>query len=166
MDHTNNLGSYELRPLDAMNNIRLRIIQMILGHKPMIQNAMNNSGFWITWMTPGHKLKVLDDMNNSRSLNLKPLDAMNNSRLRMTWTILCYEPLTLNAMNSSGLCMKWMTPGHELRNRCYEQLNVVDDMNGYESHEFRPLDAMKNSRVWMIWIIFCHMPIALNTMNN
>ena len=40
----NNLGSYELRPLDSMNNIGLRMIQIILGHEPMILNAMNNSG--------------------------------------------------------------------------------------------------------------------------
>ena len=38
----NNSGSYELRHLDAMNNIRLRVVRMILGHELMILNAMNN----------------------------------------------------------------------------------------------------------------------------
>ena len=44
MDDMNNSGSYELRPLHDMNNIRLRMIKMILGREPMILNAMNNSG--------------------------------------------------------------------------------------------------------------------------
>ena len=39
--------------------------------------------------------------------------------------------------------------------RCYEQLKVMDDMNDYESREFRPLYAMKSSKV-----------MALNAMNN
>ena len=42
MNDMNNSGSSELRPLDSMNNIGLRIIQMILGHEPMILNVMNN----------------------------------------------------------------------------------------------------------------------------
>ena len=42
MDDMNNSGSYELRTLYAMNNIGLRMIQMILGHEPMILNVMNN----------------------------------------------------------------------------------------------------------------------------
>ena len=44
MDDMNNSGCYELRPLDAMKNIGLRVICMILGHEPMILNVMNNSG--------------------------------------------------------------------------------------------------------------------------
>ena len=44
MDDMNKLRSYELRPLDSMNNIVLRMIRMILGHEPMILNAMNNLG--------------------------------------------------------------------------------------------------------------------------
>ena len=80
-----------------------------------------------SWITQGSRcyeqLRVLDDMNDSRSLNLRPLDAMNNSRLRMTWTILSCELMNLIDMNSLGLWMKWMTPGHKLRT----------------------LDAMKNS---------------------
>ena len=48
MDDMNNLGSYELRPIDAMNNIGLRMIGIILGREPIILNAMNNSGLWMT----------------------------------------------------------------------------------------------------------------------
>ena len=39
----NDLVSHDLRPLDAMNSLRLRIISMILGHEPMSPNVMNNS---------------------------------------------------------------------------------------------------------------------------
>ena len=46
MDDVNKSGSHELRPLDSMNNIGLRMIQMILGHEPMILNAMN-LGLWM-----------------------------------------------------------------------------------------------------------------------
>ena len=44
MDDVNNLGSCELRPLDAMNNLGIRMISTILGHEPMNFNIMNNSG--------------------------------------------------------------------------------------------------------------------------
>ena len=47
MDDMNNSVSYELRPLDAMNNIGLKMIYMILGHEPMILNAMNNLRLWM-----------------------------------------------------------------------------------------------------------------------
>ena len=52
------------------------------------------------------QLKVLDEMNDSRSRYLRLLDAINNSRSRITRMILGYEPMTLNAMNSSGLSMQ------------------------------------------------------------
>ena len=45
MDDMNKLGSNELWPLDAMNNIGLRMTSMILGREPMILNSMNNSRF-------------------------------------------------------------------------------------------------------------------------
>ena len=48
MDDMNNLESSKLRPLDAMNNIGLRMIQIILGGEPMILNVINNLGFWMT----------------------------------------------------------------------------------------------------------------------
>ena len=47
MDDMNNSGFYELRPLDAMNNIGLWMIQMIVGIEPMTLNVMNNSKLWI-----------------------------------------------------------------------------------------------------------------------
>ena len=37
----NNLKSYELKPLGAMNSLGLWMIWMILGHDPMTLNAMN-----------------------------------------------------------------------------------------------------------------------------
>ena len=40
----NDSGSLDLRPLDAMNNSRLRMIGMILGYKRMNLNAKNNLG--------------------------------------------------------------------------------------------------------------------------
>ena len=54
MDDMNDLVSYDLRPLDAMNHSRLWMLIMILHHvfKPLY--AMNNS-------------KVMDIMNNPRS---------------------------------------------------------------------------------------------------
>ena len=36
----NNLGSYELRPLDAMNNLEIRMISMILGHERCIEKDL------------------------------------------------------------------------------------------------------------------------------
>ena len=44
----NKSGSYELRPLDSMNNIGLKMIGMILYRELMILKAMNNSGLWMT----------------------------------------------------------------------------------------------------------------------
>ena len=44
----NDSVSHDLKPPDAMNSLRLRIILMILGREPMTLNAMNNSGMWIT----------------------------------------------------------------------------------------------------------------------
>ena len=43
----NNLGSYERRPLDAMNNLEIGMISMILGHEPTSLNVMNNSSLWM-----------------------------------------------------------------------------------------------------------------------
>ena len=39
----NNLGSYEFKPLDHTDSLRLLIIRMILGHEPKARNVMNNS---------------------------------------------------------------------------------------------------------------------------
>ena len=35
--------------------------------------------------------------------------------------------------------------------RCHEQLRVLDDMKDSRSHELKPLDAMNNSKLWIIW---------------
>ena len=48
VDDMNDLGSYEPRPLDAMNNLGFEMIQTILGREPMSLNVMNNSGLWMT----------------------------------------------------------------------------------------------------------------------
>ena len=39
---------------------------------------------------------------------------------------------------------------------CYEQLSIMDDMNELGSHEVKPLDAMYNSNLLMIWIYLLH----------
>ena len=44
----NDSGSYEPRPLDAMNNLRLRMIRTILDRELMSLNIMNSSGLWMT----------------------------------------------------------------------------------------------------------------------
>ena len=36
----NNLGSYELRPIDAMNNLEIRMISTILGHERCIEKDL------------------------------------------------------------------------------------------------------------------------------
>ena len=48
MDGMNDQESNELKPLDVMNNSRLRMIRMIHGHEPMSLNDMNNSKLWMT----------------------------------------------------------------------------------------------------------------------
>ena len=40
--------------------------------------------------------------------------------------------------------------------RCYEQLKVMDEMNELRSCVLRPLDYMKNSRLWMAWTTLGH----------
>ena len=45
MDDMKDLGSCELRPLDAMKSLRLWTIWKILGREPMDLNAMNRLGF-------------------------------------------------------------------------------------------------------------------------
>ena len=48
VDDMNNLGSYELNPLDFMNWSGLRKIQIILCHELKPLDAINNSGLWLT----------------------------------------------------------------------------------------------------------------------
>ena len=42
VDDINDAGSRDLRPLDSMNNLGLRIIWMILGCEPMALNVMKS----------------------------------------------------------------------------------------------------------------------------
>ena len=39
-------------------------------------------------------------------------------------------------------------------------------MKDFGSCELRPIDAMNNFVVWMIWKIFGHVSMAINSMNN
>ena len=64
MDDMNNSGSYELRPLDAKNNLEIRMIWTILDHEPKRLNVMNILGLWMIWRNLGHELKALDAMNS------------------------------------------------------------------------------------------------------
>ena len=91
LDGINDLGSHELTPLDAMKNLRLRMILMILCPNPMTLNAMNSLELWLTWTILGYelKLKAMVDMKN-----------------------LGCEPRALNTMKSLGLWMTWATLGH------------------------------------------------------
>ena len=61
----NDSVSYDLRPLDAMNSLGLRIISMILGCEPMSPNAMNDLGLWMKLKTSSHKVKALDKIKIS-----------------------------------------------------------------------------------------------------
>ena len=44
----NKLGSREIKPLDAMNNLGLLVILMILGCEEKAPNVMNNLGLGMT----------------------------------------------------------------------------------------------------------------------
>ena len=50
--------------------------------------------------------------------------------------------------------------------RCYEKLKVVDDMNNLDSHKLRPLDAMNNLGLRVIWTVIGHEEKAPNVMTN
>ena len=130
----------QLRVVDDMNDFG-SWAQGFRGYEQLkIVVDMKNSESYAQGSRCYEQLRVLDDMNDSWSRDLRPLDGMDNSRLRITWMILGCQPMTLNDVNSLGLCMKWMTPGHELR-------TVV---------------AMKNSRLWMIWMTTNPMGLGLS----
>ena len=127
------LGSREVRSLNALNYSRLRMIWTIFGRGPMTLNVMNESGIWMTWPTQGHELSALD--------------VMNNSGLWMTRTIPRHELRALNGMNISRLwliCMSW---AHGFGSN--ELLGVVNDMNDLRSYKLKPLGAMNSS--WLGW---------------
>ena len=48
MDEMNDSGSHDHKPLDAMNNSSLRMIQTILGCKPMTLDVKNSLGLCMT----------------------------------------------------------------------------------------------------------------------
>ena len=146
MDDMNNLRSYELRPLDTMNNSRLWMIWTILHHTLKQLDAMNNLGLWMTWMTLGHKLRALN--------------AMNNSRVWMRWATPSHELITLDAMKSLGLLITWAQDS-----RCYEQSRVVNYMNDLGSYKKSPLQAMNCSDLFT-WITLSHDLRAPEAMSN
>ena len=76
MDDMGNSGSYELRPLDDINNIALWMIWMILGHETMalkfyeqhkIIVNMNHFELWAQGSRCYEQLRVVDDFNDFRS---------------------------------------------------------------------------------------------------
>ena len=186
MDNIKDSELCELKPIGAINSLRLWMIWMILAREPKALYVMNWSGLWMTWMTKGHKLRaphamnnlrlidmndsmlsaqgsrcyeqlrVVDDMNNLGSYELWSLDALNNSRLRMIWTIFCREPMTVNVMNNSGLWMTWTTQRHELRALDVRNNSGLLMTGNTPGHELRALDAMNSSRLWLICISWAH----------
>ena len=102
VDDMDDLGSYELRALNVINNSRLCMIWTIIGHELEDLDAMNNSRLWMIYM------------KDSGSRELKALAVINSSRLRMAWTTLEHELRALDAMNNLGLWITWKTLGCEL----------------------------------------------------
>ena len=107
------------------------------------KNDMNYYWSWAYELKCYEQLRVVDDMNNSRSWAA-------GSR--------CYEQLKV------VVDMKDFELG-AIGSRCYEQLGVVDDMNDLRSRDLRPLDAMNNSRLRMIWTILSCKLMTLNDKN-
>ena len=124
----NDMISYELRPLDAMSNLRLWMIWMILCNELRGVDDMNDFELWAhnsryyeqlkvvvdmndfeSWAQGSgcyEQLRVVNDMNDSRSRELGPQYTINNLELWVLWMILGYELMALISMNSSGL---WIT---------------------------------------------------------
>ena len=50
--------------------------------------------------------------------------------------------------------------------RCYEQLNIMGDMNDLGCHELKPLNAMSSLGLWMIWMILHHELRVVDDMND
>ena len=78
-------GSRDLRPLDAMNNSRLRMIWTILGCAFMTLNAKNSLGLCMTWTNLGHKLMTLNSMKNPGLWMIWTTTDPMNSSLQMLW---------------------------------------------------------------------------------
>ena len=49
---------------------------------------------------------------------------------------------------------------------CFEQLNIMDDMNDWGSCELKPLDAMSSLGLWMILMTSYHELMVVDNMNN
>ena len=49
---------------------------------------------------------------------------------------------------------------------CFEQLNIMDDMNNLGSHELRLLDVMYSLSLWIIWMILHHELRVVDDMND
>ena len=86
------------------------------------------------------------------------MDDLNDSK---SWVqgFRCYEQF--KDVDDINNIMLWARDS-----RCYEQVKVVDDMNDSRSHELRPLDAINNLGLWIIWTILGFEHKALNVMNN
>ena len=120
----------ECRAMDDMNDLG--------SYEPKLLDAMNNSWLCITWKTLSYELKALFVMKSSRlwlirkSLRhkLMDLDAINNSWLLMTWAILGHEFMTLDDMKNSGLWM--ISTTRDLMSLVLWMLWVAQ---GYESYE-------------------------------
>ena len=58
VDDMNDLGSYELKPLVAMNRWGLWMLWAILHHEVKPLDAMNYVALWMTWITPSCELRL------------------------------------------------------------------------------------------------------------
>ena len=165
---------HKLKPLNVMNHSGLT--WMTLGYELSALNTMNNSGSWLTWKIPSHELKVLNVMNNLRlwttwmkqGHELKDLNTMNNSELWLTWTTPIYKLRDLDAINHLEVLIGWATLVHELwASGCHEKLSAPNSIltsglwmtYATPGHLLRPLDAMNNLELWMIWMT--HDPMSL-----
>ena len=86
--------------MDAMTNPRSWVEGFRFYELLMVMVDKKKFGSWAYIIGCYEELRVLDDMNNLGFHKLHPLDAMNSSGLRMIWTILGHEPMSLNDMNS------------------------------------------------------------------
>ena len=105
---------------------------------------MNDSGLWAQGSRYYEQLRVVVDTNDSSSW-------AHDSK--------CYEQLkAMNDINYSG---SW-AEGYG----CYEKVSIMHHMNDSRSHEVKPIDAMYNSKLWMIWIYLLHGLKVVDDMNE
>ena len=115
MDDMNNSGCCEIRPLDAMNHSRFRILWKKSAswtqaskcyEKVRAMDDIKDFGLWTRGSRRNEQLRVMDDMNDSRSYQFKPLDVVNQLGLWMTLTTLGHELSALDTMNTLGLWLR------------------------------------------------------------